>query len=74
MPMERGSTNESHHQATEKQNVLGCSDGHCTGCAGAKQRRFLAYLPESIRAMAVLMWPVLMIALREVTTKSVSDK
>lgn len=35
---------------------------------------FSAYLPESIRAMAVLMWQVLMIALREVTTKSVSDK
>ena len=33
-----------------------------------------AYLPESMRAMAVLMWPVLMIALREVTTKPVRDK
>lgn len=35
---------------------------------------FSAYLPESMRAMAVLMWPVLMIALREVTTKPVRDK
>lgn len=35
---------------------------------------FSAYLPESMRAMAVLLWPVLMIALREVTTKPVRDK
>lgn len=35
---------------------------------------FSAYLPESMRSMAVLMWPVLMIALREVTIKPVADK
>lgn len=35
---------------------------------------FSAYLPESVRSMAVLMWPVLMVALREVTTKPVADK
>lgn len=35
---------------------------------------FSAYLPESMRSMAVLMWPVLMVALREVTTKPVADK
>lgn len=35
---------------------------------------FSLYLPESVRSMAVLMWPVLMVALREVTTKSVADK
>lgn len=33
-----------------------------------------AYLPESIRTMAVLLWPVIMVALREVTTKPVSAK
>lgn len=32
------------------------------------------YLPESMRSLAVLMWPVLMIALREVTTKPVAEK
>ncbi len=35
---------------------------------------FSAYLPESIRSMAVLLWPVLMIALREVTKTALSDK
>lgn len=35
---------------------------------------FSLYLPESVRSMAVLMWPVLMVALREVTTKPVADK
>lgn len=33
-----------------------------------------AYLPESIRTMAVLLWPVIMVALREATTKPVSAK
>lgn len=32
------------------------------------------YLPAEYRSLAVLVWPVLMIALREVTTKPVSDK
>ena len=35
---------------------------------------FSTFLPESIRAMAVVMWPVLMVALREVTTEPVSKK
>lgn len=35
---------------------------------------FSLYLPESVRSMAVLMWPVWMVALREVTTKPVADK
>jgi uncharacterized membrane protein len=35
---------------------------------------FSAYLPESIRTMAVLLWPVVMVALREATTKPVSAK
>ena len=35
---------------------------------------FSAYLPESVRSMAVLLWPVLMVALREVTTSALSDK
>lgn len=35
---------------------------------------FSAYLPESLRGIAVLMWPVLMIALREVTTTPVAEK
>ena len=35
---------------------------------------FSAYLPAEWRGMAVLMWPVLMIALREMTTKPVADK
>lgn len=35
---------------------------------------FSAFLPESIRSMAVVMWPVLMVALREVTTEPVSKK
>lgn len=33
-----------------------------------------AYLPESMRAMAVLMWPVLMVVLRELTVKPLSAK
>lgn len=32
------------------------------------------YLPADMRALAVLFWPVLMIALREATTGPVSDK
>jgi uncharacterized membrane protein len=32
------------------------------------------YLPAEYRSLAVLVWPVLMIALREVTTKPVADK
>lgn len=35
---------------------------------------FSTYLPETIRSMAVLFWPVAMIALREVTTAALSDK
>ena len=35
---------------------------------------FSTYLPESVRTLAVLMWPVLMVALREVTTTALSDK
>lgn len=35
---------------------------------------FGAYLPESVRSMAVVLWPVLMVALREVTTTAVSEK
>ena len=35
---------------------------------------FSAYLPESMRAMAVLMWPILMVALRELTDKPLSAK
>lgn len=35
---------------------------------------FSAYLPETMRSMAVLMWPVLMIALREATTAALADK
>lgn len=35
---------------------------------------FSLYLPESIRTMAVLMWPVIMVALREVTTTALAEK
>jgi len=35
---------------------------------------FSTYLPESIRSMAVLMWPVLMIGLRELTTTALAEK
>lgn len=35
---------------------------------------FSAYLPESMRAMAVLLWPVLMVVLRELTVKPLSAK
>jgi len=35
---------------------------------------FSAHLPESVRSIAVLIWPVLMVALRELTTKPVSEK
>lgn len=35
---------------------------------------FSQYLPESFRQLSILMWPVLMVALREVTDKPVSDK
>lgn len=32
------------------------------------------YLPAEYRSLAVLLWPVLMVALREMTTKPVGDK
>jgi uncharacterized membrane protein len=32
------------------------------------------YLPDEYRNLAVLLWPVLMVALREVTTKPMADK
>ena len=35
---------------------------------------FSHYLPESVRSMAVLMWPVMMVALREMTTTALNDK
>lgn len=35
---------------------------------------FGQYLPEQFRSMTILMWPVLMVALRELTTKPVGDK
>lgn len=35
---------------------------------------FASFLPESIRALAVMLWPVLMITLREVTTKPLAEK
>lgn len=35
---------------------------------------FSAYLPEELRSAAVMLWPVLMIALREVTTTALADK
>lgn len=35
---------------------------------------FSHYLPESMRQLSILMWPVLMIALRELTDKPVSEK
>lgn len=35
---------------------------------------FSQYLPAEVRQMAVVMWPVLMIALRELTTTPVSEK
>lgn len=35
---------------------------------------FSTFLPESIRNMAVLMWPVLMVMLREVTTTALAEK
>lgn len=35
---------------------------------------FSTYLPVSLCDMAVLMWPVMMIALREVTTAALTDK
>jgi uncharacterized membrane protein len=35
---------------------------------------FSLYLPESIRTMAVVMWPVLMVGLRELTTSALADK
>lgn len=35
---------------------------------------FGAYIPESARDMALMLWPVLMVALREITTTSVSEK
>jgi uncharacterized membrane protein len=35
---------------------------------------FSALLPAQARAMATLLWPVLMIALREVTTSALADK
>jgi uncharacterized membrane protein len=35
---------------------------------------FSTFLPYSVRATAVMLWPVLMITLREVTTSALSDK
>jgi uncharacterized membrane protein len=35
---------------------------------------FSKYLPSGWQSVAVMMWPVLMIALREVTSEPVSDK
>lgn len=35
---------------------------------------FSAYLPESVRQLAVLFWPLLMITLREFTSTPVSEK
>ena len=35
---------------------------------------FSQYLPESMRQLSILMWPVLMVALREMTTTPVSEK
>lgn len=35
---------------------------------------FSQYLPADVRQLSVLMWPVLMIALRELTTTPVSEK
>jgi uncharacterized membrane protein len=35
---------------------------------------FGVYLPESMRPLAILFWPVLMIALREMTTAPVGQK
>jgi len=35
---------------------------------------FSLYLPQEVRTAAVMLWPVLMIALREVTTSALSDK
>ena len=35
---------------------------------------FSMYLPIEVRTAAVMLWPVLMIALREVTTSALSDK
>ena len=35
---------------------------------------FSAYLPASMQDLSVLMWPILMVALRELTDKPVSEK
>lgn len=35
---------------------------------------FSTFLPDSVRTMAVLMWPVIMVALREVTTTALAEK
>ena len=35
---------------------------------------FSAYLPEEMRTIAVLLWPVLMITLREITKTSIEEK
>jgi uncharacterized membrane protein len=35
---------------------------------------FSLYLPADMRTAAVMLWPVIMIALREVTTSALSDK
>ena len=35
---------------------------------------FASFLPESVRALAVMLWPVLMITLREVTIKPLDEK
>ena len=35
---------------------------------------FSTYLPEDMRTIAVLLWPVLMITLREITKTSIDEK
>lgn len=35
---------------------------------------FSAYLPEDMRTITVLLWPVLMITLREITKTSIDEK
>lgn len=32
------------------------------------------YLPESLKAYAVMFWPVVMVGLREITTDALADK
>jgi uncharacterized membrane protein len=35
---------------------------------------FSTYLPESVRTMAVMLWPVIMVMLREATTTALAEK